>query len=55
MFDRLEYGEAEDDPEDNNLRGHLVCHFDIAVVVTTGFYDFKGNFLQSEREFVKYY
>ena len=52
---RTIYGESLANPEVNNLRSKPVQVFDQAGVVTSGSYDFKGNALQSERQFAQDY
>lgn len=47
---RAVYGEAQQNPEANNLRGKTIQLFDQAGVVTSDDYDFKGNLLSSRRQ-----
>jgi RHS repeat-associated protein len=50
LVERNAYGEAQPNPETNNLRGKVVQVFDQAGVVTNNEYDFKGNLLGSRRQ-----
>jgi RHS repeat-associated protein len=50
LVGRVVYGEAQPDPERNNLRGKTVQLFDQAGVVTNDSYDFKGNLLRTRRQ-----
>jgi RHS repeat-associated protein len=54
LLERSLYGETH--PQANrNLRGKLYQHYDGAGVSTNEQYDFKGNLLQSSRQFAKVY
>ncbi len=54
LLERLVYGESH--PEaDRNLRGQSYQHYDGAGVATNERYDFKGNLLQSSRQFAQNY
>lgn len=54
-FSRVFYGETESDPEQKNLRGQIVKHYDTGGVIFTPEYDFKGRPLYSTRKlFSKY-
>src|SRR5262249_4908423 len=50
LVERNVYGEAQPNPETNNLRGKVVQVFDQAGVITSDEYDFKGNPLSSRRQ-----
>lgn len=61
LFERTVYG---DDPDNGltehrqraaNLRGRIFRHFDTAGVTTADLYDFKGNVLQTSRQFARDY
>jgi RHS repeat-associated protein len=49
LVGRTVYGEAQPNPETNNLRAKVFELFDQAGIVTTDEYDFKGNVLRGER------
>jgi RHS repeat-associated protein len=55
LIGHTEYGETQSAPEQHNLRGKVVRHFDQAGVVTTVGYDFKGNALSSSRQLAREY
>jgi RHS repeat-associated protein len=61
LFERTIYGDSADTGltenrrREANLRGNTYRHFDMAGVVTTDRYDFKGNLLQSCRQFANDY
>ena len=55
LFERIDYGEDEVDPETLNLRGRAVRSFDGAGVLVNGGYDFKGNLLTSGRQLASDY
>jgi RHS repeat-associated protein len=55
LAERAEYGENQPDPAAHNLRGKMYRQFDGAGIVTTGSYDFKGNFLRSSRQMLADY
>jgi RHS repeat-associated protein len=55
IFDRYFYGEAEVNPELNNLRGKVTKHFDTGGVVLTPEYDFKGQPKFTTRQLYKDY
>jgi RHS repeat-associated protein len=52
---RIVYGESLSQPQVLNLRGRVAQKFDAAAVLTNQHFDFKGNILQSTRQFVKKY
>lgn len=60
-FDVVVYGESAasgltvSQMQAANLRGRIYKHFDTAGIATTDRYDFKGNLLNSSRQFVKDY
>ena len=54
LLERLVYGEMYSEA-DRNLRGQLYQHYDGAGVATNERYDFKGNLLQSSRQFAQNY
>lgn len=54
LLERLVYGESHPDAN-RNLRGQSYQHYDGAGVATNERYDFKGNLLQSSRQFVQNY
>ncbi|MCU0543439.1 MAG: toxin [Oscillatoriaceae cyanobacterium Prado104] len=54
LLERLVYGETHAET-DRNLRGQLYQHYDGAGVATNDRYDFKGNLLQSSRQFAQNY
>jgi len=54
LLERLVYGESHPEAE-RNLRGQLYQHYDGAGVATNERYDFKGNLLQSSRQFAQNY
>ena len=61
LFERTIYGDSADTGltenrrREANLRGKPYQHFDMAGIVTSDRYDFKGNLLQSHRRFAKDY
>lgn len=55
VFDRIFYGEAEANPELNNLRGQVVKHYDTGGLIETPEYDFKGQPLSTTRKLFKNY
>jgi RHS repeat-associated protein len=61
LFERTIYGESADtgltdlQQRHANLRTKIFRHFDSAGVVTTDLYDFKGNCLQTARQFISNY
>jgi RHS repeat-associated protein len=55
LIGRTVYGETRANPESANLRGKVVQTFDQAGVVTSDKYDFKGNLLNSQRQFAGNY
>jgi RHS repeat-associated protein len=61
LFERTVYGDGTDSgltehrQRAANLRGKPYRHFDTAGIVTTDQYDFKGNLLHTERQFVRDY
>ncbi|KAK6511381.1 hypothetical protein TWF481_000298 [Arthrobotrys musiformis] len=52
---RTVYGETENNPEAHNQRGKAILIFDQAGILTSGSYDFKGNLLDSQRQFSQEY
>jgi hypothetical protein len=50
LSQRIVYGDSAPDPEDANLRGKVLFHFDGAGLSVTDTYDFKGNLLASSRQ-----
>jgi RHS repeat-associated protein len=61
LFERTIYGDSTDTgltehrQRAANLRGKAYQHFDTGGIGTTGHYDFKGNLLHSDRQFVRDY
>jgi RHS repeat-associated protein len=55
LSQRMIYGEAAANPEDSNLRGKTLLHFDGAGLAVTDSYDFKGNLLSSKRRLATTY
>ena len=53
--DTIESGLTEQRQREANLRSKPYLHFDRAGVVTNGRYDFKGNLLDSDRQFARDY
>ncbi len=49
------YGESENTPQNNNLRGQVYLVFDSAGLVKNTAFDFKGNLLSSERQLANTY
>lgn len=50
LVNRTVYGETQQHPEAQNLRGKMYQSFDNAGIVTNSLYDFKGNLLHSSRQ-----
>jgi hypothetical protein len=55
LVERTVYGETRLNPEDRNLRGKVVQHFDQAGIITSDDYDFKGNLLRGQRQLAQKY
>jgi RHS repeat-associated protein len=52
IFEKYEYGENVTDDKKNNLRSKLYKHYDTAGVNINVQYDFKGNLVQTSRQFL---
>ncbi len=50
LFERIDYGENEVDPESLNLRGRVIRTYDGAGISVNSNYDFKGNLLVGHRQ-----
>jgi RHS repeat-associated protein len=55
IFDRIFYGEAVPYPEQKNLRGQVVKHYDTGGLIETPEYDFKGQPKSTTRKLYKNY
>lgn len=55
IFNKVFYGEAEPDPELNNLRGQVVKHYDTGGLIKTPEYNFKGQPVSTTRKLYKNY
>jgi RHS repeat-associated protein len=55
QYEKLVYGEGQPNDQQRNLRGKSVEHSDTAGVVTVDAYDFKGNPLNTTRQFTMDY
>lgn len=55
LYERITYGEALPDARQRNLRGQAAELYDTAGKVSSGRFDFKGNLLESTREFALNY
>lgn len=55
IFDRIFYGETENNPELNNLRGQVVRHYDTGGILISNAYDFKGKPISITRKLHKDY
>lgn len=57
VYEKIEYGDTlqQGDPKENNLRGKVYRHYDMAGMTTMTAYDFKGNPLSSVRRLLQNY
>jgi RHS repeat-associated protein len=55
IFDRIFYGEAEVNPEQKNLRGQVIKHYDTGGLIETPEFDFKGQPKSTARRLFKNY
>lgn len=55
IFERVFYGENEPSPENNNLRGQIIKHYDTGGAIFTPEYDFKGIPVSKTRQLYNRY
>lgn len=55
LVERILYGEGQSNEKQLNLRGKVFQQFDGAGILTNNQYDFKGNLLNSTRQFLQKY
>ncbi len=55
VYEKNEYGEGAPNDKQHNLRGKLRVQFDTAGKITYPSYDFKGNLLKQQRQFLENY